>query len=582
VAALSFALFEPLSLGLLRERAPALSALLPSGAALAVPGDSDNDTFPKNTDGFYVYPTEDCNDVNPSAHPFAPELCNGLVDDDCDGCRDESCPDGEGGTRPATCDADDDGADSLSDCNNLNASISPGATEICNNGVDDDCNGDVDGADERCVDAPDPGVSWHVLDGPESICLLDPEINPDLITIPDANPGCLPAANSGTHAWWFGGDARGSFLGDDAELPQEPKSGGTSAVGKVGKLITPAFGPVSAEGRLRFHSWWEIESVDPSRFDLMQIVALDVAGDETPIVNLNPITDPGWNQPDLHYASGYNMFLNEAAVPADPDLPPAWVDYTVALPEGTVRVAFHFDARDEFYNGYRGWLIDDVSVTDGVAPPLAAALAGPLAAAETTVFSDDLENGAPGWTRDLQVGSEDCDDCADDDGDGLIDLLDPDCGAPSALDIKTASLGLKPDENEDRVAAALSFAGEAGDIDPPNEGVAFAILDPEDPNATVACIRIPAGSPGWKTKESSWTFKDAKDASLGDPTTKETIVIKHNARKGVFDVTVRQKLAEVTNVREGALAAELVIGDALLLNQQAWTLNKKGVKLSTK
>jgi hypothetical protein len=84
------------------------------------------------------------------------EICNG-VDDDCDGQTDE------GFTVTYYLDADGDGFGALgspkqgttcnpptgyvlnsTDCNDNNAAIHPGATEICNNQVDDDCDGLVD------------------------------------------------------------------------------------------------------------------------------------------------------------------------------------------------------------------------------------------------------------------------------------------------------------------------------------------------------------------------------------------------------------------------------------------------------
>mgnify|MGYP001026518241 CR=1 FL=1 len=102
---------------------------------------------------------EDCDDTAKSVYPEAVELCN-AVDDDCDGTTDE---DAAGGCTNFYRDDDGDGfgiADDFvctcevvapytspypGDCNDGDASIHPDADEICN-GVDDNCNDDVDEA----------------------------------------------------------------------------------------------------------------------------------------------------------------------------------------------------------------------------------------------------------------------------------------------------------------------------------------------------------------------------------------------------------------------------------------------------
>jgi hypothetical protein len=75
----------------------------------------------------------DCNDANPTVHPGATEVGNG-VDDDCDGLVDEGLP----------VDADSDGYPAGGgDCNDANPAVHPGAIEVRNN-IDDDCDGLVD------------------------------------------------------------------------------------------------------------------------------------------------------------------------------------------------------------------------------------------------------------------------------------------------------------------------------------------------------------------------------------------------------------------------------------------------------
>ena len=59
------------------------------------------------------------------------------------------------GDAGAPTDADGDGFDSSVDCNDTDAFVYPGADEVCNNTVDDDCDGDIDLADSDCEQGDD-------------------------------------------------------------------------------------------------------------------------------------------------------------------------------------------------------------------------------------------------------------------------------------------------------------------------------------------------------------------------------------------------------------------------------------------
>jgi hypothetical protein len=95
-------------------------------------------------DGFTLTSRE-CNDANATVHPGAAELCD-IYDNDCDGVKNEGCP---------TTDIDGDGVTPFDgDCDDNRRIVGPGALELCGSTVWDlDCDG-VKGAsdpDAQCL-----------------------------------------------------------------------------------------------------------------------------------------------------------------------------------------------------------------------------------------------------------------------------------------------------------------------------------------------------------------------------------------------------------------------------------------------
>jgi hypothetical protein len=91
----------------------------------------------------------DCDDTDPAVYPGAPEACDD-TDSDCDGDLVDDFADFDGDSEPDCTDPDDDDDGSLDgdDCGPTDAAIFPGATETCDP-VDSDCDGDlVDGFDD--------------------------------------------------------------------------------------------------------------------------------------------------------------------------------------------------------------------------------------------------------------------------------------------------------------------------------------------------------------------------------------------------------------------------------------------------
>ncbi|RMD83171.1 MAG: hypothetical protein D6815_07295, partial [Candidatus Dadabacteria bacterium] len=102
-------------------------------------------------DGYVVAPCgSDCDDQDPAVHPGVPEVCGNGTDDECDGLADCDDPDCQ-----AQIDTDGDGylgGTCGSDCNDTDPAVHPGATEVCDNAQDDDCDGLADCNDAACIE----------------------------------------------------------------------------------------------------------------------------------------------------------------------------------------------------------------------------------------------------------------------------------------------------------------------------------------------------------------------------------------------------------------------------------------------
>ncbi|HEV8324877.1 MAG TPA: putative metal-binding motif-containing protein, partial [Myxococcota bacterium] len=119
---------------------------------------------------------DDCEDWDSSVHPGGSEICGNGVDDDCDPLTLDACPPG---------DADGDGFPAGPDCNDANPDVHPGAAERCGNGIDEDCSA----GDGLCGPATDFDGDTYVVCPPGQTTGCDCD-DANAMVHPDAPEQC--------------------------------------------------------------------------------------------------------------------------------------------------------------------------------------------------------------------------------------------------------------------------------------------------------------------------------------------------------------------------------------------------------
>jgi len=206
---------------------------------------------------------------------------------------------------------------------------------------------------------------WNEVENPQNLA-ISAQINPRLVHLPDN--GYLPSAYSDGKCYWYGEASTGTFIGSDFDPLQYNASGGTSTAANEGWLVSPSIdlsGLTSAY--LSFETWWEIEGVDVNVYDMMTLSVNVSGGSSYYIGAINPLNDVNGESWKPYSSAGLGA-------------PGVWQNVKVNLSDyagGVVNIAFFFETRDNLYNGFRGWLIDDVSVLDGALPPVTLSAASP-------------------------------------------------------------------------------------------------------------------------------------------------------------------------------------------------------------
>jgi hypothetical protein len=176
-----------------------------------------------------------------------------------------------------------------------------------------------------------------------------------------------------------------------AQVEQTPKNGCESPEAYEGSLtsptFTPGFGPLEGPPQVRFQGWFEVESVNPESFDIIQ-VEYSLA--------------PGEGQPRTWEPLGELKDQSTAPSPGSDELPysnngvsvsPTFQGYTFELPAETlglanVQIRIRFSTGDGTYQGFRGVAVDQISIDR-----------------EGSDLTEGFESGAPGWTFDEASGA---------------------------------------------------------------------------------------------------------------------------------------------------------------------------------
>ena len=189
----------------------------------------------------------DCDDTNASVNPSVSEVAGNALDDDCDGvwvCWHDQDNDGyiSGATTVVSTDDDcndpgeADEAAPTGECNDLDASIHPGATDVVADGIDSDCDGtetcladadgdgyaDLAGATVESVDADCDDLGEADLGAPQTDCDdTHDTVRPGASEICDGMDNDCdgvtdPDTSVGVQTWYA--DADGDGFGDPAAV----------------------------------------------------------------------------------------------------------------------------------------------------------------------------------------------------------------------------------------------------------------------------------------------------------------------------------------------------------------------------
>ena len=135
-----------------------LAAKKAAAASTTANEDNDGDGYSENQG--------DCDDANAAVYPGATDIPENGIDEDCDG---------QDAVDPDSTDDDGDGyTENEGDCDDANSAVYPGATDTPGNGIDEDCDGQ-DAVDPDDVDDDDDGYSENEGDCDDTVFAINPD-----------------------------------------------------------------------------------------------------------------------------------------------------------------------------------------------------------------------------------------------------------------------------------------------------------------------------------------------------------------------------------------------------------------------
>ena len=183
--------------------------------------DGDNDFFTNDACG-----GDDCDDQNPATFPGAVEQCDG-EDNDCDGAS----------PADELVDEDSDGEPACTDCDDGDPDVHPGQIEDCSNGIDDNCNGEIDESGDvdgdgfgACDDCDDDDPDVHP-DAAEDECNgVDDDCDGDLHPLEEDDDGdgwrgCEDDCDDDNDAVYPGADEVCDGVDNDCDGALHPEEG---------------------------------------------------------------------------------------------------------------------------------------------------------------------------------------------------------------------------------------------------------------------------------------------------------------------------------------------------------------------